>query len=155
MLIFISWRCPSVRYSWLSFLHWAIPSALLSPPSIALGCILSPFKISKSTWKGVFWLSTNISKGQSKQLSIASDAMIEFNASFWRWKNTSTWLCRMYFNSISLLFQLEPGSPVEIMNALEHVRPGNGFIPNFPLFAKSDVNGANRLPLYDWATVNP
>jgi glutathione peroxidase len=53
-----------------------------------------------------------------------------------------------------LVFQQEPGSPVEIMNALEHVRPGNGFIPNFPLFAKSDINGANRLPLYAWVTVN-
>jgi len=52
----------------------------------------------------------------------------------------------------SQFYNQEPGTPVEIMNALEHVRPGNGFIPNFPLFAKSDINGANRLPLYAWAT---
>jgi hypothetical protein len=50
--------------------------------------------------------------------------------------------------------QQEPGTPAEIMNALQYVRPGGGFIPDFPLFAKSDINGANRLPLYAWATVN-
>ena len=49
--------------------------------------------------------------------------------------------------------QQEPGTPEEIMNALQFVRPGGGFVPNFPLFAKSDINGANRLPLYAWATV--
>jgi len=32
------------------------------------------------------------------------------------------------------------------------VRPGNDFQPEFPLFARSDVNGENRLPLYQWAT---
>ncbi|XP_023335721.1 glutathione peroxidase 1 [Eurytemora carolleeae] len=45
----------------------------------------------------------------------------------------------------------EPGTPEEIMNALEHVRPGNGFMPNFQLFQKSEINGINRIPLYQWA----
>ena len=40
------------------------------------------------------------------------------------------------------------------MNALEHVRPGNGFMPNFQLFQKSEINGINRIPLYQWALVN-
>jgi len=31
---------------------------------------------------------------------------------------------------------------------LEHVRPGKGFIPNFDMFAKSDVNGAEQNPIY-------
>jgi len=51
--------------------------------------------------------------------------------------------CTQFFNQ-------EPGSPEEIMNALAHVRPGNGFVPNFTLLEKSEVNGANRMPLYDW-----
>jgi glutathione peroxidase len=51
--------------------------------------------------------------------------------------------------------QLEPGTPAEIMNAVQYVRPGGGFLPDFPLFAKSEINGANRLPLYAWLTVNP
>eukprot|EP00088_Acartia_fossae_P031073 TRINITY_DN32022_c0_g1_i2.p1 TRINITY_DN32022_c0_g1~~TRINITY_DN32022_c0_g1_i2.p1 ORF type:complete len:104 (+),score=17.97 TRINITY_DN32022_c0_g1_i2:312-623(+) len=37
------------------------------------------------------------------------------------------------------------------MNALKHVRPGGGFVPNFTLFQKCDVNGPNRIPLYEWA----
>lgn len=37
------------------------------------------------------------------------------------------------------------------MNALQYVRPGNGFVPNFQLFQKSDVNGLNRIGLYQWA----
>jgi len=53
--------------------------------------------------------------------------------------------CAQFYNQ-------EPGSNAEIMNGLEHVRPGSGFIPNFPLTEKSEVNGANRLPLYAWAT---
>jgi len=52
--------------------------------------------------------------------------------------------CAQFFNQ-------EPGSPQEILNALEHVRPGAGFKPNFPLTEKSEVNGENRIPLYTWA----
>jgi glutathione peroxidase len=37
------------------------------------------------------------------------------------------------------------------MNALQYVRPGNGFTPNFQLFEKSEVNGPNRMDLYKWA----
>jgi len=48
--------------------------------------------------------------------------------------------------------QQEPsGDRDEIINALAHVRPGAGFKPNFPLFARSDVNGAGRLPVYSMA----
>lgn len=35
----------------------------------------------------------------------------------------------------------EPGQRDEILPGLRHVRPGNGFIPNFQLFEKGDVNG--------------
>jgi len=49
-------------------------------------------------------------------------------------------------------FNQEPsGDRDEIINALAHVRPGAGFKPNFPLFARSDVNGAGRLPVYSMA----
>jgi len=51
----------------------------------------------------------------------------------------------------SQFFNQEPGSPAEIMNALEYVRPGSGFVPNFTLLQKSEVNGDNRIPLYTWA----
>jgi len=35
----------------------------------------------------------------------------------------------------------EPGSNAEILKVLEHVRPGDGYRPNFPLFNKIEVNG--------------
>merc|ERR1711988_205084 len=43
----------------------------------------------------------------------------------------------------------EPGANAsEIYAVLKHVRPGDGFIPNFEMFAKSDVNGENENPIY-------
>uniref|UniRef100_A0A3B3T6K5 Glutathione peroxidase n=2 Tax=Paramormyrops kingsleyae TaxID=1676925 RepID=A0A3B3T6K5_9TELE len=35
----------------------------------------------------------------------------------------------------------EPGDNHEIFSALKHVRPGNGFVPNFTIFQKADING--------------
>ncbi|TKS86509.1 Glutathione peroxidase 2 [Collichthys lucidus] len=36
----------------------------------------------------------------------------------------------------------------EIMNCLQHVRPGSGFHPNFTIFEKCDVNGTNTHPVF-------
>ncbi|GBN78548.1 Glutathione peroxidase 1 [Araneus ventricosus] len=45
--------------------------------------------------------------------------------------------------------QQEPGgNGQEIMNGVRYVRPGNGFLPNFPIFKKIDVNGEKEHPLY-------
>jgi len=42
----------------------------------------------------------------------------------------------------------EPGSDQEIIQALKHVRPGNGYRPNFLLSSKVDVNGHREHPLF-------
>lgn len=43
----------------------------------------------------------------------------------------------------------EPGANVtEILNGVMYVRPGRGFVPNFHMSAKTEVNGANEHPLY-------
>jgi len=43
----------------------------------------------------------------------------------------------------------EPGANAsEIYAVLKHVRPGQGFEPNFKMFAKSDVNGENENPVF-------
>jgi glutathione peroxidase len=42
----------------------------------------------------------------------------------------------------------EPGMNSEIMNGINAVRPGNGYVPNFELTNKVDVNGDNEHPLY-------
>ncbi|XP_022080527.1 glutathione peroxidase 3-like [Acanthaster planci] len=42
----------------------------------------------------------------------------------------------------------EPASNSEIPPLLEHVRPGGGYVPNFPLFEKLEVNGASEHALY-------
>lgn len=34
------------------------------------------------------------------------------------------------------------------MSSLQHVRPGGGFLPNFTIFQKCDVNGANTHPVF-------
>jgi len=42
----------------------------------------------------------------------------------------------------------EPGQRHEILPGLKHVRPGNGFVPNFLLFEKGDVNGKNEQEVF-------
>jgi len=43
----------------------------------------------------------------------------------------------------------EPGgTPAEIMNGIKYVRPGNGYVPNFNLTKKIDVNGKDAHPLF-------
>ncbi|PSN43659.1 hypothetical protein C0J52_11984 [Blattella germanica] len=43
----------------------------------------------------------------------------------------------------------EPGANgTEIFNGIQHVRPGNNFVPNFQLFKKIDVNGEKEHPLF-------
>ena len=39
------------------------------------------------------------------------------------------------------------------MNGLKYLRPGKGFVPNFPLTHKTDVNGAYQHPLYTYMKV--
>jgi len=38
----------------------------------------------------------------------------------------------------------------ELLNGIKYARPGGGFVPNFPMFAKTEVNGANKHPLFGW-----
>lgn len=44
----------------------------------------------------------------------------------------------------------EPGSKMEILKGIEHVRPGNGFRPTFPFTNKIEVNGDDVHPLYEY-----
>jgi len=45
----------------------------------------------------------------------------------------------------------EPGANAsEIYATLKYIRPGDGFVPNFQMFAKSDVNGENQNPIYEF-----
>jgi len=42
----------------------------------------------------------------------------------------------------------EPGANHEILSTLKHVRPGNGFVPNFQLFERGNVNGPKEQGVY-------
>uniref|UniRef100_A0A4W3I2Y0 Glutathione peroxidase n=1 Tax=Callorhinchus milii TaxID=7868 RepID=A0A4W3I2Y0_CALMI len=42
----------------------------------------------------------------------------------------------------------DPEEDSEVLNVLKYVRPGNGFVPNFPIFGKILVNGESEHPLY-------
>jgi len=44
----------------------------------------------------------------------------------------------------------EPSLNHEMLNGIKYVRPGNGFVPNFPITAKIDVNGEHEHPLYSF-----
>ncbi|KAF7249743.1 Glutathione peroxidase 1 [Varanus komodoensis] len=43
---------------------------------------------------------------------------------------------------------LENTTNEEILNSLKYVRPGKGYEPNFSVFEKCEVNGANAHPLF-------
>lgn len=45
-------------------------------------------------------------------------------------------------------FKQENATNDEILQSLKYVRPGNGYVPNFPVFEKCEVNGANAHPLF-------
>jgi len=47
--------------------------------------------------------------------------------------------CDQFYNQ-------EPEDNDEILNALNYVRPGQGFVPSFPLFQKTNVNGLVGVP---------
>jgi len=38
----------------------------------------------------------------------------------------------------------------DIMNVLKYIKPGNNFVPSFPLFAKMDVNGDTADIIFQW-----
>lgn len=42
----------------------------------------------------------------------------------------------------------EPSENYELMNTLKYVRPGYGFVPNFPLVGKLEVNGMYESPIF-------
>ncbi|XP_065051310.1 glutathione peroxidase 2-like [Rhopilema esculentum] len=42
----------------------------------------------------------------------------------------------------------EPSENFELLNTLKHVRPGYGFVPNFPLTGKLLVNGQSESPIF-------
>ncbi|XP_069349715.1 epididymal secretory glutathione peroxidase isoform X3 [Eulemur rufifrons] len=42
----------------------------------------------------------------------------------------------------------EPGDNKEILPGLKYVRPGGGFVPNFQLFEKGDVNGEKEQKIF-------
>ncbi|CAL1532644.1 unnamed protein product [Lymnaea stagnalis] len=49
----------------------------------------------------------------------------------------------------------EPGANgTEILNGVKYVRPGGGFVPNFQLFEKIDVNGASEHKLFTYLKSN-
>ncbi|MBN3320654.1 GPX3 peroxidase, partial [Atractosteus spatula] len=42
----------------------------------------------------------------------------------------------------------EPGDNSELLATLKHVRPGNGFVPDFEIFQKGDVNGQKEQSVF-------
>ena len=54
-------------------------------------------------------------------------------------------------NDHIFIWMQEPGANAsEIYSVLRHVRPGDDFVPNFEMFAKSDVNGKDQNPIYEF-----
>ena len=47
----------------------------------------------------------------------------------------------------------EPSENYELMNTLKYVRPGYGFVPNFPLVGKLEVNGMYESPIFTFLKV--
>jgi len=54
------------------------------------------------------------------------------------------------FPSNDFHLQEPSGSYTELLNGLKYVRPGDGYVPNFQMFKKIDVNGEDQHPLYKY-----
>ncbi|TNN87274.1 Glutathione peroxidase 2 [Liparis tanakae] len=52
------------------------------------------------------------------------------------------------FRGRVVLIENENCSNGEILNSLQHVRPGGGFQPSFTIFEKCDVNGTRTHPVF-------
>jgi len=70
-------------------------------------------------------------------------------------------LCEKYPDQLAVLCfpsnqfgHQENSSGQEILNALKHVRPGNGFEPKAEMFDKVEVNGENEHPLFTYLKKN-
>jgi len=51
----------------------------------------------------------------------------------------------------NIFLHQEPGFDAEqILNGIKYVNPGKGFVPNFQMFEKIEVNGAKEHPLYTY-----
>lgn len=66
-------------------------------------------------------------------------------------------LCEKYGNKLAVLAfpsnqfgHQENSNGQEILEALKHVRPGNGFIPSAMMFEKVTVNGEGEHPVFQW-----
>jgi len=42
-------------------------------------------------------------------------------------------------------YNQEPGDNDEILNCLKYARPGGGYVPSFPIFQKTEVNGLTNV----------
>jgi glutathione peroxidase len=62
--------------------------------------------------------------------------------------------CDQFFNqepgALFLISYIVAGTDQEIPYCLKYVRPGGGFVPNFPLFQKAHVNGGDQMAVYGW-----
>lgn len=60
-------------------------------------------------------------------------------------------ICDVRNNNFYMYIFLEVNE--EMLNILKYVRPGGGFVPKFPVFAKVEVNGLNEEPLFTYLKV--
>lgn len=54
----------------------------------------------------------------------------------------------LFTDSWYFTFSQENTKNHEILTALKHIRPGNGFVPNFPIFERLEVNGKNASEIF-------
>lgn len=106
--------------------------------------------VSLSKYRGKVTLVLNVATywGYAHQYPHLNVLMREFSSAKYK-----CGFAVLAFPCNQFLYQ-EPGANAqEILNGLKCVRPGNGFVPNFPLFQKTQVNGAKEDPIYTFLKV--
>lgn len=116
-----------------------------------------------SAKKNLFDFSAKLLSGELQKLSAyrGKVVLIENVASLWgtttRDYSQMNQLVDMFGSKLQVLafpcnqfgFQ-ENTRNEEILNSLKYVRPGNSYVPKFPIFAKSDVNGQEANPIFQF-----
>lgn len=104
--------------------------------------ILQTKNISLSQYRNQVVVITNV----ATYWGLTASHYIGYNALKSKFDGQSFEILAFPCNNFELLQPEDTGT--EILNGIKYVRPGNGFVPKFPVFWKVDVNGAKEHPLY-------
>ena len=107
-------------------------------------CIRAVWSVFAASLKRIEFLATNRVPNEDSEQTAPMRSLI------WVFAEHTVML---WPDSYSFLQKEPEENGMEILKALKYVRPGDGFVPNFQMFKKAEINGKNEIPLYTYLKV--